>query len=142
MAIHKKLSLVLLAVIFLMASGIILFRKENKITINNHKFKIETVVSEEAREKGLSGRTELCDNCGMLFLFNTLGNHSFWMKDMNFDIDILWIANNEVVQIDKNVSASRGSEEIKTSKFPVDKVLEINAGKSDTLGIKVGDKIK
>src|SRR5574341_1002590 len=56
------------------------------------------------RQKGLSGRESLGDNQGMLFVFEKPDTQpSFWMKDMKIAIDILWIDNDQIVQIDKNV---------------------------------------
>lgn len=112
------------------------------VELNGYDFKTEIADTEYERAQGLSGRQALCSECAMLFVFNKKDTHSFWMKDMKFDLDMLWIAGDEIMQIDKNVSASKGINETKISKFPVDKVLEINAGISDKIGVKVGDKVK
>lgn len=116
--------------------------ENNIINLNGYNFKIETADTEGARSQGLSGRESLCSECAMLFIFGKKDKRSFWMKDMKFDLDMLWIAGDEITQIDKNVSALKGINETRISKFPVDKVLEINAGESDRLGIMVGDKVK
>ena len=91
--------------------------------------------------QGLSGQEDLCENCAMLFLFNEKGWHSFWMKKMKFDLDMIWIDKNKIVYIVKNVSRKKEFEVIK-SEYKADKILEINAGLADKLGIKVGDKVK
>lgn len=113
-----------------------------EIRINDHIFSTEVIMTPEKRALGLSGRRELCFDCAMLFVFEKPGNSSFWMKDMIFDLDIIWILSDEIMGIDKNVSHERGSAEIVRPQIPVDKVLEINAGGSDRLNLKVGDKVE
>lgn len=55
------------------------------------KIKAEVVDNEEARMKGLSGRDNLADDEGMFFVFEKSDIYPFWMKDMKFAIDIIWI---------------------------------------------------
>jgi len=62
------------------------------------------------------------------------------MKGMKFNLDIVWINDSKIVYIAKNVS--RDSKEIIIPEFEADKVLELNAGMADGLGIKEGDEIK
>ena len=133
-------------------------RKENKemfdyefsrtLEINNFKFKTEIVDNESDRKQGLSDTQSLCDECAMLFIFDKPQKLSFWMKDMNYDLDILYIKeekNKKVVsEIFENVKADldksvrpvtvNSGEEVKY-------VLEINSGKASELNIKVGDEI-
>jgi uncharacterized membrane protein (UPF0127 family) len=110
-----------------------------EIKIGENIFQAEVAASSVKRRQGLSGRKELCENCAMLFLFSERGRHSFWMKEMNFDLDIIWIDKNEIVQMAKNVSRKEEFKAIQPER-EADKVLEINAGLADKLGIKVGDK--
>lgn len=114
-------------------------RLEN-VKINENEFKVEIVNSSEKLSKGLGERDELCDKCGMLFEFPEKGRHSFWMKGMRFNLDIIWIDGNEIVHIAKNVSYN--SSETITPEVKADKVLEINAGISEKLDIETGDMIK
>ncbi|MEX0916501.1 MAG: DUF192 domain-containing protein [Candidatus Spechtbacterales bacterium] len=81
------------------------------------------------RAQGLSGRASLQPNTGMLFLFGEPVLASFWMKDMNFALDILWIRDGVVVDITQNIPAPTG-DELPTYQpnEPVDMVLEVNAG--------------
>ena len=56
------------------------------------------------RLKGLSIKNTLNESEGMLFPFDTPGEYSFWMKDMKFPIDIIWIDSNyKIVYIEKNL---------------------------------------
>lgn len=113
-------------------------RLEN-IKINGNKFKIEVVSSFEKITKGLGDRNNLCEKCGMIFEFPEKGKHSFWMKGMKIDLDIIWIDGNEIVYIAKNIS--HDSLEIITPEIKANKVLEINAGLTEKYGIKMGDRI-
>ena len=73
------------------------------VKIAGTKFKVDLALTPNAREQGLSGRKELKKNEGMLFVFNNMGKYSFWMKDMNFNIDIIWIHDaRKVVYIKQN----------------------------------------
>lgn len=100
---------------------------------------MEIVDSSEEMELGLGGRKDICDNCGMMFVFLEKGKHSFWMKNMEFPLDILWLENGKIIWIEKNIS-----EYSKKTFSPLiysDRVLEIKAGTVDRLGIKEGDVI-
>jgi len=51
----------------------------------------ELASSDEERQQGLMFREKINEDQGMLFLFEEEGLHSFWMKNMTFSIDILWL---------------------------------------------------
>ncbi|MBX4206103.1 DUF192 domain-containing protein, partial [Candidatus Microgenomates bacterium] len=110
---------------------------------------LSIVVANDAakRKKGLSGYTNLPENEGMLFIFDEkdYGQKIFWMKDMAISIDIIWIQNGRIVQIDKNVPAEPGvsDQNLKRYTYPgnIDQVLEVTSGWSDRHNIKVGDSI-
>jgi uncharacterized membrane protein (UPF0127 family) len=108
---------------------------------------VEIAQTESAREQGLSDRQSLCENCGMLFIFDSPSFQGFWMKRMHFDIDMIWINGNKIVDITHSAKKPEASEfdspkTIYTSKVPADKILEVNAGWAEKNGVKVGDEIK
>jgi len=107
--------------------------------INEHKFYIEMVNTPEKMANGLGGREELCDDCGMLFVFSKSSRHSFWMRGMRFPLDFVWIANGQIIDIDKNIPFNYSST--LEPDGPVDKVLEVNAGTVDKYEIKKGDRV-
>lgn len=138
------------------------------VKIGENVFKAEVAETMAQKAKGLSYRDSLDKDSAMYFDFGKESDQVFWMMGMRFPIDIIWIKNNMVVGIEKNAQApmagtpenalklyyppeavdpvrSRSAEgsATATSGRPasngVDKVLEINAGLSDELGIKVGD---
>lgn len=92
-----------------------------------------------SRELGLSYRKTIFDKEGMFFVFDQPGNYSFWMKDMNFPIDIFWIQDGRVVGMAKGLPPPQG--DIIPDAFspePVSLVLETNAGFADKYGIFLG----
>ncbi len=112
-----------------------------EIRLGGENFKVEIVSTPAKRELGLSGRPDLCRNCAMLFVFGRAGDYPFWMKDMRFDLDIIWIDGSSIKYIKRDASAVLGTREIINPGTMADKVIEINSGLSDALGIKVGDKV-
>lgn len=145
----NKIILGLLSIVLIALLGGVVYLKKtkesvatdsNNISLGKCDITIETVATEELRKKGLSNRDALCQNCGMLFLFEKESNYSFWMKDMRFPIDIVWLRNNKVVDISRDISHQ--SKSVHTSKELVDKVLELNAGEVNRCGIKISDKLK
>ena len=111
------------------------------ILIASSTISVEIASSSEDMMGGLSGRANLENGKGMLFVFNNTGSHGFWMKDMNFPLDIIYIDENLVVAgILKDVATSTypiifGEEFV--SKY----VLEVPAGFSNENEIKVSDKV-
>ena len=73
------------------------------VTINKLEIPVEVMRTEAEVQKGLSGRPYLDQDKGMLFIFAKSDIYRFWMPDMHFPIDIIWINNNQVVDISKNV---------------------------------------
>lgn len=133
-----KITILIVLASFLLIAFWGMKNQESTVTINNYTFKIETVSTPEAIQKGLGGRDNLCENCGMIFIFSKEGRHAFWMKGMRFNIDIIWIEDNKIVYIAKNVEYT--SKEVIIPEMEADQVLEINAGMTDKLGIKIGDE--
>lgn len=113
--------------------------EDRTVSINGHKFTVEIADNFQERSKGLGERESLCDSCGMLFEFPEKGKHSFWMKDMNFSLDIIWILDDEIAYITENIPPdSKGSI---SPNVEADRVLEINAGLVSEYSIKKGDKV-
>lgn len=119
------------------------------LAVGEKKIFVEIVNTQEQMELGLSGRQKLTDEQGMLFDFGTPAPRSFWMKDMKFDIDIIWIQNKKIVGITANVPAPANCPSphgncylpIYASPSASDMVLEVNAGWGERHNIKAGDKI-
>jgi uncharacterized protein len=117
-------------------------QKKDILIINQCQFEIEYARTEEEKSQGLSGKKQLANNTGMLFVYEQPGFYGFWMKDMNFPLDFVWILDNKVVDISKNVQPPKNSYIPKVMpKNKVNKVLEINAGKIDKCDIKIKNEV-
>ena len=114
----------------------------SKMIVNGKEINLEVVKTLEDKRKGLSGRDSLDIDVGMLFLFEDSAIRSFWMKEMNFPIDILWIdENREIVGIEESVSPNSFPQKFLSPK-PVPFVVEVNGGWSREHKIKVGDTVE
>ncbi len=119
-------------------------KKEKQIAcINNNCFEVEVVRSIDGKKKGLSSRDNLEQKAGMLFIYEKEEVYSFWMKDMNFPLDILWInKNKEIVHIEKNTQLC--TKDNCPSLKPKEKalyILEINSGLTNKYNIKIGNEL-
>lgn len=122
------------------------------LRIGKGAINVEVADTAAKQEKGLSGRQSMPQDQGMLFVFQKPGYYSFWMKDMKFSLDFVWISGGEVTEITEgvdpadyqSVSASSRGGQLKNlvPQKEVDKVLEVNAGTVKRLGIKIGDAIR
>lgn len=115
------------------------------IRIGTQKLSVEIARTIPQITLGLGQRDSLGSD-GMLFVMPIRSTPSFWMKDMQFDLDFVWIDTNIVVDLTENVSAQRGEPDsrlrIYSPRFPVTHVLEMNSGEVKKLGIKIGDVVQ
>ncbi len=119
---------------------------EPYIKLGNCKIEVETAKTDQERQRGLSGRNNLAENSGMLFILPQRKIQPFWMLNMKFPLDFVWVRENKVVTVHQNVPAPAEAESgrlitVKPDQ-PVDYVLEINAGKADSCEIEVGDNVE
>ncbi|WP_100183256.1 DUF192 domain-containing protein [Candidatus Nitrosotenuis aquarius] len=75
-----------------------------KIDIDGFEILADVAYTDEQLEKGLSIKDNLNEDEGMLFIFQNEGQHNFWMNNMKFPIDILWLdAAGKVIHIESNL---------------------------------------
>jgi uncharacterized membrane protein (UPF0127 family) len=102
----------------------------------------EVVDTPASRELGLSGRPQMGDDEGMLFVFDVPGRYGFWMKDMKYPLDIVWINENGiVVNIERGLTPDTYPKAY-TNQSDSSYVLEINSGTSERFGLYLGSKVK
>lgn len=132
--------LVILGSIFVFVERLQVAANPTKIIeINGRSIKVEVADNSLTREKGLSNRRTLAPGTGMLFVFDGSAQYGFWMKDMRFAIDILWINEQlRVVEIEKNVSP-KTFPKIFYPKSQILYALELPAGTADNYRIDIGD---
>jgi uncharacterized protein len=113
-----------------------------KIKIDGNSIYVSIADTEASRELGLGGRESLAEDEGMLFVFPVEGKYPFWMKDMHFAIDMLWIANDgSIIYIQGDVVPATYPQAFQPTSGLARYVLELPAGYSFAHNIKVGDKV-
>lgn len=114
---------------------VVLFPKA--VTLDGRSYTLELAKTDISRARGLGGRSSLCDTCAMLFIFDTTEAHPFWMKDMQFPLDIVWLEDDRVVSVARNIPFD--SQEILYPEVPANRVLELHAGGAESL--RPGDRV-
>lgn len=114
-----------------------------KVKIGQHIIPVELAVTETEKQKGLGFRDSLKPNAGMLFVYNHKEQYNYWMRGMRFPIDFIWIDGKIIVDITPSIPPPSGDEQLKVykPKVPVDKILEVNAGTVERVGISIGDTV-
>ena len=119
------------------------------IELKGQTVRVTVADTESARQKGLSGRAGLAADEGMLFVFAQDGEHAFWMKDMRFSIDILWLRESlstgsgqaVVVYMAQNVSPDTYPQSFRPN-VPARYVLELPAGYAKEHTVSIGDIVR
>lgn len=105
------------------------------VTVGNKQYKVEIAKTDEQRQKGLQGVTELPEDEGMLFIYEQPQEVSMWMKDTLIPLDIVFINEDyEVMEVREGVPEDETYITVQDTKY----VLEVNKGS----GIKVGDELE
>lgn len=105
-------------------------------------FVVEIATTPDQQSLGLGNRDRLVKNAGMLFVFKPADEATFWMKDMRFPLDMIWIYQGRIIAIDRDLPVPK--PDTLPAKLPtyspktlIDYVLEVNAGEGTSL--KIGD---
>jgi len=113
------------------------------ISINKHQIQVELADTPQKRSQGLSDRQSIPADQGMLFIFDDYSQPGFWMKDMHFPLDIVWLEDYTIIKIDKNVPLENNQNlTVYKPSQPINAVLELNAGYIDEKNIKIGDRVE
>ncbi len=114
-----------------------------RVSVAWQTFRVEVADTSGKMEKGLGLRDSMPADAGMYFSFPSAQYWVFWMKDMRFPIDIVWIRDGKVVDVTAEVPVDK-TLPLKTYSpiAPADAVLEINAGAAGKAGVKTGDEVK
>ncbi len=114
-----------------------------EIKVGATAFRVRIADSTAEQMQGLSGVERLDDDEGMLFVFPDTAPRQFWMKDMRFPLDVLWIADGVVADISHSVPAPTAADIPRMgTELEVNQVLEIRGGTARRLGISVGDRVE
>jgi len=132
------------------------YNYNQQLQIGDKTLSVEVEKTKAEMEQGLSDRVSMEQNQGMLFDFTATASSTtgvypaFWMKDMKFDLDFIWIYKNKIIGITPNVpkpasqqvSSSAGQLTDYFPPSPIDWVLEVNSGWAKKNNITVGDAVE
>jgi len=113
------------------------------VRIADRPIELEVAETAEQQDVGLMYRTSLPDNRGMLFEFKSARRVSFWMKNCQISLDMIFLRDGVVEAI--QVSAPPCATDPCPSYGPdiaVDQVIELRGGRAAELGVKVGGRIE
>jgi uncharacterized protein len=111
------------------------------ISIDGNTIHVTVVDNDTDRERGLGGRSGLAPDEGMLFVFQKDGLYRFWMKDMQFSIDMLWIdSNGKIIFIQPDVAPSTYPNSFGPHQL-ARYVLELPANYAAQHGVATGDLV-
>lgn len=153
-----KIILGLFALLLIMTGAAFYFQKNGNrfpqlsektatATINNHRFNLFIAKTNKEKEVGLSEKNSIDNDQGMIFVFDKPDFYSFWMRNMKFSIDIIFVNKNRIVTIspDANPSTDPSKTEnltIYKPEDPADTIIEIKGGLSSSYGFKKGQEVK
>jgi uncharacterized membrane protein (UPF0127 family) len=110
--------------------------KTTPVKLGSHTYQLETASTAAAKEQGLSGRAGMPVNHGMVFTYAVSGQQCFWMKDMRFSLDMIWLDSaHKIVKITPDLAPKT---------YPANYcalaqyVVELNAGQAAQAGLQLG----
>lgn len=116
---------------------------QNKVIINKNIIKVEVADTPEERSHGLMFRESLCDNCGMLFVFENEDYHNFWMKNTIIPLDMIFISeDNKIIDIIQAEPCKEDPCQVYKPKEKAKYILEVNKEYSSSNNLRTGDNVK
>ncbi len=118
------------------------------VRVGGATYAVDVAEQPEDRRQGLSGRESLAQDAGMLFVFEQAQPRTFWMKDMRFPLDIIWIDGQcRLLEVAANVptpppGAANDAIPRVHSPSPARYVLELNAGEASRAGLSAGHRVE
>lgn len=115
-----------------------------KLQIGNTIVWVKIAQTYQQKKQGLSGVESMAEDEGILFVYDEPDSYNFWMKDMNFPLDFIWIREGEVVDLSENVPVfdQNGNFTRVQPNQPANQILEVNSGFIEKNKIEVGNRVK
>lgn len=143
MITRRIVNYLLIAVAFGLVMAPFVFSRHTQnqtLVIGRAKYNLEVANSDASRQLGLGNRTQLPADSGMLFTGTPTQQQCYWMKDMHFALDIIWLdASKKVTHIEQNLSPSSYPQ---TYCSPAKDIIELNAGTIARAHIKLGQTLR
>lgn len=120
------------------------FSRSAHATIDKQTFTLLQAKSEKDKQIGLSTRQSIAQNQGMIFIFDKPEYYGFWMKNMKFPLDIIFLKDKKIVTIFSNVPNPKSPTDqlpIYSPTSPADTVIELRAGSATKYNFQVGDPV-
>lgn len=117
-----------------------MMRHDREVTLNGKTLNLEIARTPAAIVQGLSGRKAMAKDEGMLFVMPNVENQNFWMKDMKFALDIVFLREGRVVDIATLQRPSLTDIPSHQSVTEADMVLELNEGMVKEYKLEIGTK--
>ncbi len=138
-ALKRREAVTLLVAVVVFAIAILSYRHMTQtgktLTFGGHTYTLELATTTKQQEHGLSDRRSMPRDHGMLFVYQQEKKECFWMKDMHFPLDMIWLdADHKVIYIANNVSPDTYPDTICPGD-PAEFVIELNAGQAAEAGI-------
>jgi hypothetical protein len=105
------------------------------------KYTLFVVSTPTTQQLGLGQRASLPKDQGMLFVFGQAAQQCFWMKDMHFPLDMIWLSpSHRVEHIQPDVSPKTYPNSF-CPDVTAQYVIELNAGQASAAGIYTGERL-
>ncbi len=121
------------------------YRQTANVVVGDDNLLVEISDTSLLRERGLSYHADLLPNTGMLFVYDDVGKRIYWMKGMNFCLDIVWINDGQIVGAAESVCPEPNLPDADLDRYPsppeVQYVLEVPAGWLSERGYGVGTPV-
>jgi len=147
---HKKYKIALL-ILCIAVIGVYFYPQKIKsptntcvvdIKVGNTTVHSRIAKTMKEREQGLSGTPPLLKNEGMLFVFDFPDTHGFWMKDMNYPLDIIWFDENNKISFVKKNFTPESFPRVESPTIVGSYVLEVSSGFFDMNNLNLGDLLE
>ena len=139
----KIIAVALLALILIIIMAESAKNQKGRVCFKDKCFNVDLAITLEEKIKGLMHRKNMKGDEGMLFIHEDENTRGFWMKNVNFPLDIIWMdKDKKVVFINKNTPICLGDPcPVVKPDVKAKYVLELKGGISDDIGLKIGDEL-
>ena len=145
MATKKYFFYFLIVIVFIISLFFIPQKKDvsdiKYVKIAGQNIRVDLALTPIEQEKGLSGRGSLGAGEGVLFVFDHPDKYLFWMKDMNFSIDIIWIGEDQKIVYIKKDARPESYPEIYKPNDNAKYILEVTSGFAEKNNLQVGNEV-
>lgn len=114
-----------------------------EVWLRGELFSVRIARSLGEKKKGLAGEDSLKRNEGMMFVFSFEWRHAFWMKNVGFPLDFIYLDKNmKIVEMIENQPPCRSFFcPVIIPKAKAKYVIEVNAGTAERLKLWIGDAV-